>query len=164
MDSVKGSEIGKNPNMYYVKTICVDCGEVRWSPKMVVNREGFSGRCRKCANKIINNNNSKGWHYVSGGYVEVKLHKDDPYYDMANRRGYVLEHRLVMARKLGRCLRPSEVVHHKNHIRSDNRECNLTLENKSDHDLISLLELQVAQLRSRISELESEKERIKIRL
>jgi hypothetical protein len=81
---------------------------------------------------------------------------------MANAKGFVLEHRLIMAKKLGRCLRPAEVVYHKNHRRDDNSEHNLTLEDKSDHNIISFLELQVMQLKKKL--LESEKERVKIRL
>ena len=59
------------------------------------------------------------------GYVMVKA-PDNP---MAMANGYVAEHRLVIAERIGRPLLKSENVHHINGVRDDNRPENLELWN-----------------------------------
>jgi hypothetical protein len=74
---------------------------------------------------------ASGWvdgrQRMAQGYVRIWVADDDPMASMRNRVNTVLEHRLVMARHLGRPLRPSETVHHINGKNDDNRIENLQL-------------------------------------
>jgi hypothetical protein len=70
--------------------------------------------------------------YDKHGYVY--LYTPNHPFGRKSRGTYVLEHRLVMERKLGRYLLPEEVVHHINGKHDDNRPENLQLFAKnSDH-------------------------------
>jgi hypothetical protein len=60
---------------------------------------------------------------ILNGYLQVYVGK----HPMANKRGYVPLHRLIMQGLLGRLLEMNEIVHHKNGNTLDNRICNLEL-------------------------------------
>lgn len=60
---------------------------------------------------------------MQNGYVSI-LSRNHP---RADYHGYVLEHRLVMEKKIGQYLTAQEVVHHINGVRDDNRIENLML-------------------------------------
>lgn len=75
-----------------------------------------------------------GHRRMHRGYVRVWISDDHPYASMrAPGVSWILEHRLVMAENLGRCLRVDELVHHVNFDRSDNRIENLQLMSRSEH-------------------------------
>ncbi len=62
---------------------------------------------------------------LSHGYVKRPVPAEDRW--LVDGATSALEHRLVMARSLGRPLRPDESVHHRNGDRTDNRLANLEL-------------------------------------
>jgi len=65
------------------------------------------------------------------GYLYVLLHPDHPLSSMANKTGYAMEHRIVMAESIGRSLFPSEQVHHRDANRTNNELSNLELWTRS---------------------------------
>lgn len=71
-----------------------------------------------------------GTYRHSDGYIYEYAPKHPA---AASAKGYVLQHRLVMESKLGRYLRPDELVHHVNEVKDDNRPENLELHDHSTH-------------------------------
>lgn len=77
------------------------------------------------------NNNWKGGRSITAhGYM---LRRVGVGHHLADCRGYAYEHRVVAEEKLGRPLLKSEIVHHKNGIRYDNRPENLEIFPSSAH-------------------------------
>jgi len=78
---------------------------------------------------------------------------------MANKEGYIYEHRLVIAQSLGRCLQSWEIVHHKNGIKNNNKRKNLYLTMPQYHNTrtrLLILEEHIREIESRIMLLEAE--------
>jgi len=83
---------------------------------------------------------------------------------MVKKTGYIFEHRLVVAKALGRCLQAWEIVHHKGTKypkgskgnRQDNRIENLQLVTDDRHKQITILENEMSYLKKRVTLLEAE--------
>ena len=131
--------IVKGNYTWYQWHACENCGEAVWSRicKGKVARQS----CRICKNTGRNSAGWKGGRFIHCGYVCVYIEKDDPCLPMSKASsltggGYVNEHRLVMARHIGRCLHRWESVHHKNGIKTDNRIENLELSMRGNHTVM----------------------------
>lgn len=169
-DLVHGPDIGKSGSsssgLVYVWRVCPVCGgNARW----VINHAQWRDRgCRSCADAAMREKIQK---YVRKkknrwGYILVFVRPSDPYFALVplggrarkgnGVGGYVQEHRLVMAKSLGRCLEPWEQVHHMNGNKTDNRIENLELVTPSKHSANSALQAEVYKLRRRVLELERE--------
>ncbi len=134
---------------------CIDCGKERWVT--YVNGQPRRKRCSSCAHKVIPRTPEwgeniaksllgaksprwKGGRTINNeGYILILLRPDNFFYPMVNKSGYVLEHRLVMAKHLGRCLQSWEIVHHKGvryigiENKTDNLRDNLDLTIRGSH-------------------------------
>ena len=120
--------------------ICEECGNpitlAHHKVKFETERRYRAKRARFCSRACSNRWNARNRsttkyrRETTRGYVEVWK----PDHPMAQKSGYLMEHRLVMAEHLGRMLGPREVVHHLNGDRTDNRIENLELMGKVEHD------------------------------
>jgi len=139
----RGQDLAYRDRSRRMWVACQECGKERWV--RIRNDEVLNKYCRRCGHlnripsdetrlKMSKAHTGRKHHLWKGGrrttkdgYITIWTPSDNFFYSMATCDGCILEHRLVMAKYLGRCLQVWEIVHHKNGIKDDNREENLEL-------------------------------------
>lgn len=125
----------KNKNWLYKKInneklsiseIAKQCGVAvttisRWAAKF---------KLRKIGHHNVDRHGSRNPYWNGGRYKDrasgyILVYSPD--HPFRTKKGYVLEHRLVVERSIKRHLRSNEIIHHKNKIKDDNRKENLEI-------------------------------------
>lgn len=137
------------PRGLKTKKFCEVCGnEFEMKPSEALYRKYCSQSCRKigmtCSHKKMTADSASAWKggrwKVKQGYIILSisglLPEDQIIAEQMKDSSYNLsirEHRLVMAKHLGRPLKRGEIVHHKNGVKDDNRIENLELTSFKKH-------------------------------
>ena len=152
----RGYEIGKGTGWNYIWQACSGCGKLRW---VCIRRDSpISYRCVSCGSRNRKSKQIKG-SVKNNGYNAVWVSSDDFFFEMVPIKcrtkmgGYVPEHRLIMAKNIGRNLHSWEIIHHKNYIKDDNRLENLQLITSDKHNQMTILESMIHRLQAENTEL-----------
>lgn len=138
----KARDVGKNGSYRYMWIACEDCEKQRWV--VLYKGEPKSTLCKSCANRRWLTGRTRelspawkgGRTKTVDGYVNIYLSLDSPFFPMTDCTGHIREHRLIIAKQIGRCLSDIEVVHHLNGIKDDNRIENLVLSTNNKHQQV----------------------------
>ena len=158
----KAYEVGLKSRYLVVWIACPKCGTERWVQNTMAKRNRLCPHCTRRTGRP-RPANPKG--LLVRGYRIVRIDANDFFYSMTQRvsKGWVLEHRLIMAKHLGRCLQPWEIVHHRDGNKLNNDISNLSLVTDAGHNQITHFEKivnsqqkEIAILQSRVTILEAE--------
>jgi len=131
-----------------VEIVCPACQQKR----IIISRsisKPYEKLCRRCATAKSHKDNPRigraenhynwkgGINVTKQGYIVEYVKRDNAFFLMATNShragGYILQHRLVMAKHLGRFLYDYEIVHHIDGIKTNNNIDNLKLTHRSKH-------------------------------
>jgi len=120
-----------------VRAISEECGGTRGNVYSALKYAGIPMRTVKEGIALTNrmgpaSGNWKGGRRLAGArgkYIQILTHG----HPWANADNYVMEHRLIMEKKLGRYLTKNEIVHHKDGNGHNNKISNLQLTTKKKH-------------------------------
>lgn len=157
----RGHQIGKLGSHKRVWANCADCGIARWtlvrSAKDMRSKSICCARCsgrrvarRKIGKRLPIDTNRR--YVFTGGYVYRRLMPDDFFAPVMSKNGYVSERRLVVAKRLGRCLQPWEIAHHKDGVKNHNTNDNLQLVQEMQHKQITNMENRFKHLEAKVEE------------
>ena len=105
---------------------CIVCQRVRYLRPSYLNRVTQKYCSLQCWKTVNHGANSPAW---KGGRVK----RSSGYMNVLIGKQYRMEHRVVMENLLGRPLRQDEVVHHRDHDRTNNAPENLQLMSRVEH-------------------------------
>lgn len=120
--SYKCLSVGMRKPESWTEKVCLECGGTFTVLKVRVNSKFCNTKCWKKWIKKFPPNKKNGYWYENGYKVLY----------VGDGKG-IKEHIKIIQDYIGRKLQNDEVVHHKNHIKTDNRLENLILLSRGEH-------------------------------